>query len=823
MNENDNQGADKVLPPPNSKRALNLLREVRELQQQFPESSSEKKDTVAKAQLPTTRIAETHISYTAEADSSEQGDPRFAFEVDQHADFPKTLARFKIEKLVGKGGFARVFLAYDPKLDRKVALKVPNLAAIASAEFRERFDREARAAGILSHPSIVPVFESGNVGPLSFIAYEYCEGETLADWFERQRRDLSPKQAAGIVEQLAYAVEHAHQRGIIHRDLKPANILVEVSSDGQIAKLRITDFGLAKNNQQTDSFRTTEGAIVGTPAYMSPEQASGDANVNAASDVFSLGVVFYELLTGQLPFKGINHIKTLHSVANDSPSAPARIRSGLPIDLEAICLKSLAKDPAKRYASAFELAEDLKRWSQGFSVSARRPTVLERTAAWCKRNPGITLALLGMTIGFGVAIYQWNIALNQSGIASRAAEKAERNIKLAQQTIKSMVTDICTSSSIEQKFGRKLLVKAIDLQKKLIEESANEPDVIFDTAFMYNQYAVELLNANELENALSAVEQGISLLDGLNLARDSMTQIQQDVFIALWLHKARVLATMKRHDEAHAALSMVNDSIDDYPPLRQADIARNKAIAHVEKEEWNEAWLEIQNAMVLYQSCEPDNDFQKLIVTGSLAGVHFWCGKIENELERYREAERTLIEGRRLIKLVMEVSSEHVSMQSESTRLQRELGRAQLRLGKYEIARKNLSEAASSYDALSKRYPKTPRYGPFAFDLRLESLGLELETGNFLDARSLVLRLGDDFETTPFQSFEQKGKLRCLIELAEANLQLMDEFNKTKKLELADEHKSAVIKWVEYIESEFPESDKAEMLIEKLAAMDVAD
>ena len=805
MSKNNETGMDDVAPPDNANRALELLRQVREIQKRDRSFGvDENQDTVSDANQLTANDFEPDTFESLENEFEIESSPTSDF------SFPETLSRFKIEKLIGEGGFARVFLAHDPKLDRKVALKVPKIRAITDVGSRERFDREARSAGILSHPSIVPVFESGNVGPLSYIAYEYCDGETLADWIAGQEGKMPFSVAAKIVEQLAYAVEHAHQRNIIHRDLKPANILASDTTDDKIPNLRITDFGLAKNYQQTDSLETVEGAIVGTPAYMSPEQALGKAEVSKKSDIYSLGVIFYELLTGKLPFEKGNRIQTLHAVANDIPMSPSRTRKNVPADLEAVCLKCIEKDPAKRYPSAFDLAKDLLNWSKGFGVAARHPTTLERITTWCKRNPGITTALVGVTIGLGVAMYQRNHAIQQTKIANKAAQQAERNIKLSQETIKSMVSDICTSSSIEQKFGRKLLVKAIDLQKRLIDETSSDPEILLDTGNLYLQYSVELTNARDLKQAIIALDDGLEVIAELKTNDVSVIKHRDVLSTFIWMQKAVILSMLGRHDDARESLQFAGRDIAGMSASSQASALTQEAITLAQQERMEDAWLKIQESNVLYRSCEPKDDFQRLMRDGGLAGNHFWKGKIEYELKRYRQAEQTLIEGQRLIEPVMAVASTHESMLMESTRMQRELGRTQLELGKYAESRVNMREAAASYDSLFEVFPQTPRYGLFAFQMRLDMVGLELETKNWLAARKQMLRLNEDYWQTPFDKFNDHSDLYEAKELIQANLKLAKEFDASTRFEFATEHKDLASSWIEYVKKERPNDSEIE-------------
>ncbi len=327
------------------------------------------------------------------------------------ARVPQRIGRFETIRLLGQGGFAKVFLCRDDNLNRLVAIKVPKPHALLSAEARRRFEREARAAAMLSHPAIVPVFQNDLTGPVTYLVCAYCEGPTLAEWIPDHREQINPQVAARIVRRLAEAVEHAHQRGVIHRDLKPSNILVESDySSASIVpqndvedsedssdisqRLRITDFGLAKYTHDLQSASlTVDGSVLGTPAYMSPEQARGETAVGVSTDVYSLGTILYELLTGTTPFRRTSHLATLRAIEDEAPKPLRQVKPGIPKDLEAICLKCLEKQPRRRYSTAHELSGDLSSWLEGRPVIARCPTRLDRFYSWLRRNPALAVTL----------------------------------------------------------------------------------------------------------------------------------------------------------------------------------------------------------------------------------------------------------------------------------------------------------------------------------------------------------------------------------------------------------------------------------------------
>jgi serine/threonine-protein kinase len=291
-----------------------------------------------------------------------------------------------------------VYKARHRQLKRLVALKMVLAAVHTSSAQRQRFLREAEAVAQLQHPHIVQIFEIGQHDGLPFVSLELVEGGNLAD--KLRDTPLPPREAAKLVEQLARGVAYAHGRGVIHRDLKPANVLL--TPDGTP---KITDFGLAKR-VDADPALTAPGSIVGTPYYMSPEQASGANPVGPATDIYSLGAILYEALTGQPPFKATTSFATLDLVRSQEPVPPRRLQPRTPRDLETICLKCLHKDPDRRYPSAETLADDLRRFQAGETIQARPVGRLERLVKWIRRNPA-GAALAALLLAFAVLLLLW--------------------------------------------------------------------------------------------------------------------------------------------------------------------------------------------------------------------------------------------------------------------------------------------------------------------------------------------------------------------------------------------------------------------------------
>jgi serine/threonine protein kinase len=327
-----------------------------------------------------------------------------------------------------------VYKARQVGLDRLVALKMILAGGHAGAEDRARFKAEAEAVARLQHPHIVQIHEVGEHNGLPFFSLELCSGGCLADKLDGT--PLAAADAVRLVETLARAMQAAHQAGIVHRDLKPANVLL-----GAGGTAKITDFGLAKRLDQA-SGQTASGAVLGTPSYMAPEQAGAKRKeISPAADVYALGAILYESLTGRPPFKGVTALDTIRQVVQDEPVPVRRLQPKVPVDLEAVCHRCLEKEPQRRYASATDLAEDLQRWLGGQAVHARPLSNLHRVWRWCRRNRSsaamlglVALLLVGGTLVSSYFAFQAHAALQQKEAADRRGrETALRFIRFARQ------------------------------------------------------------------------------------------------------------------------------------------------------------------------------------------------------------------------------------------------------------------------------------------------------------------------------------------------------------------------------------------------------
>jgi serine/threonine protein kinase len=382
--------------------------------------------TVSELPLGTVRTVPraSALPQTIHSDSALQQTQPAGRQTDENV--PKTFGRYQIIRELGKGNMGRVFQVYDPKLNREVALKVMLAGEMADNSAIERFCREAQAMARLRHPNIIGICDIGEENKQHYFTMDLIKGRSLESTITNDRRH-SPRKAAELIKKVANTLHYAHTQNVVHRDIKPSNIMI-----GDNGEPYLMDFGLAKAIQGGSRLSRTN-VVMGTPSYMPPEQAQGKSKeIDARSDIYALGATLYELLTGRVPFPGNDVYRVIMDVVNKQPVPLHEICSHIPVDIENICLKCLAKDKKLRYATAQELADDLSRFLDGEAVQATKPGLSMR--AWVKENRGkvgATIAALAMLVAFLFLSIRENKELTQ--INKELKEAKEKTLKDAEE------------------------------------------------------------------------------------------------------------------------------------------------------------------------------------------------------------------------------------------------------------------------------------------------------------------------------------------------------------------------------------------------------
>ena len=481
-------------------------------------------------------------------------DPREAEEL--HGAF----GQFEILGLIAMGGMGSVYRARQRTPARIVALKVIKSGERSTSHEMRRFHAEAEAAAKLSHPGIVPVYEVGEQDGRHYFTMEFVEGRSLAQLVSEDG-PLDSLRAAETMQSVAEAVQYAHERGIVHRDIKPANVLIDTND-----RPRVTDFGIAKQ-LDLDTALTTTGQILGTPDFMSPEQARGNqGEIGTRSDIFSLGVTLYALLTGRSPFRGEDVYSTLRNVIEEAPASPRSANPQVARDLATICLKCLRKDPAERYASAQELADDLQSYLKDEPISARPMSRGERTWRWCRRNPllaatGLTAFALLLVLAIGgpiMAVQQRDLADRADGEADRALDALEKEqaalVKEQAALRKERIVTTKLKSSLEK--NEKAIYQFVQLTKdrRLLQDRRFRPvlkDFLKQALAYYQRFIAD-----------SKDDQGEVMRNRLGLALREVAEINS--------LQGSVEEAIKAHRQA---LSVFQSLAKEHPTNKQYQVA----------------------------------------------------------------------------------------------------------------------------------------------------------------------------------------------------------------------------------------------------------
>ena len=500
---------------------------------------------------------------------------------------------YELLEEIGRGGMGVVFKARQCELNRLVAVKTMRTGALASVEEQRRFRLEAQAAARLCHPHIVQVHDVGETAGLAYLILEYVEGGSLTR--RLAEGPLSARDAAALTQVLAHAVHYAHSCGIVHRDLKPANVLLACShpesATADSSPLtaftpKLTDFGLAKL-LGADAEQTQSGAILGTPSYMAPEQASGRvAEAGPATDVYALGAMLYEMLTGRPPFRGATPLDTLDQVRTREPVPPRQLQTGIPRDLETICLKCLHKEPGRRYPSADALAEDLRRFVDGAPIQARRVGLGERGVKWVRRRP-LTAVLAACILAAALALagvgLSYHFELEHALQATRQQrDRAENYYGKMLEAVDTLLTevgdkDLADVPEMEEARSR-LFEKALQIHEGLLDgENDDDPTNRLQRARLLYRIAALIRWSAAMEHTETYAQRSIALCRQLVAEAPDNLQYRRELGRAL-SGVGQVYETMDRHAETQSLYRQAREVREALPldePLDRFDLAHS--------------------------------------------------------------------------------------------------------------------------------------------------------------------------------------------------------------------------------------------------------
>ncbi len=623
---------------------------------------------------------------------------------------PAALGDYEVLQEIGRGGMGVVYKARQKGLNRLVAIKMVLPGAYAGAALA-RFRTEAQAAARLQHPNVVQIFEVGEHDGRPYLVLEYVEGGNLA-----QRLGgvpLPAAQAARLTETLARAVHAAHQAGVVHRDLKPANVLLaapgaappreddattpfparrEEAPDLSGVVPKITDFGLAKQLDDETAHQTETGAILGTPSYMAPEQAEGRGrHVGPAADVYALGVLLYEMLTGRPPFRGVSKLDTLQQVLRDPPVPPRRLQPSVPRDLNTICLKCLEKAPAKRYASALALAEDCAAFREGRPIRARPVSRAGRLWRWCRRQPvlaGLTAALLAaLLVGAGLVLWQWrraehNLAENvrllgevreREAEAERRRDEAERSFHLAHEVVKDFTARFGDRGLLEahglQPLRKDLLEKARVYYEEFLARRGHDPALRRDMAAVSARLASITSEIGSKEAALDTYRRALGLYDELIRADPGSVELRT------------------RRAAVHNDMGIVHDTLGQ----------RQKAI---------DAFRAAQEELEELLRERPDD----LGLKHDLGNAYNNTGTVYAVTNRPEQALRAFEKARDIQKGLVEARPDNPDFQMRLASSLNNIGMVLLKHGNPADGEGPLCDAGRLRERLANRYPRSPQF-----------------------------------------------------------------------------------------------------------------
>lgn len=620
------------------------------------------------------------------------------------------IPRYEIKRILGRGGMGVVYLAHDTRLGRDVALKMLAGGTAASPEILARFNGEAEAVAQLQHAGIAQIFDVGETDGSPYFTMEYLSGGTLADRIDHVPQ--SPHEAAKTVETLARAIHASHAHGILHRDLKPTNVLI-----GDAGALKITDFGLAKFMQR-DQSATRTGEVMGTPSYMAPEQASGVVRkLGPACDVYALGAILYELVTGRPPFQSPDSLQTLLMVISEEPVPPRRLQSKLPRDLETICLKCLSKSPGKRYSSALELADDLERFRQGMPILARPVPWWDRMIRFSRRRPAaaalIAVVLIALTIIMGGGAW-YNARLRAE--LNRSQELFDQGRDLAHWMVFNHSEELGRlqgSTRPQEQFVDKMIQYLDGMSQVAVDDEA----LLQEIAMAYRRVAEvqgdpNSSNLGRSEEALASYRRAIAIYDRMlaNSPNSALLRRERALCQASMASIQAVLGQRKeasKHmDQVLADMRALHDAPTHDVPMRQALLLalQQRGSLAWEAGEWDKALEMHHEALTIAENIaqeEPHNPHAEKLVAMAHSHVGRTLEKAGNYAEAKKHYQQTL------------ARIEHVVPEyPDDVRMLRDFSVALLQFGDILSREGNDAEARDSYNRAIKLRRKQATLDP---------------------------------------------------------------------------------------------------------------
>jgi tetratricopeptide (TPR) repeat protein/tRNA A-37 threonylcarbamoyl transferase component Bud32 len=671
------------------------------------------------------------------------------------AGVPSSLGDYELLEEMARGGMGVVYKARQVSLNRTVALKMILTGQLASAEEVQRFRLEAEAAAGLDHPNIVPIYEIGEHQGQPYFSMKLIEGGNLSQHVEQLLG--RPREAARLLAAVARAVHYAHQRGVLHRDLKPANILLAACGSADDAKPQaawvpyVTDFGLAKRVEK-DGKLTHSGAAVGTPSYMAPEQASGKRTaLTTAADVYSLGAILYELLTGRPPFRADTPLNTLAEVLHREPVPPRSVRPGIDRDLETICLKCLHKDLARRYASAAALADDLDRYLAGEPILARPVGRLERLGRWCRRNVALTaagaLAAVGLAAAlvisclFGLAERRYAAAQARAAddlraaletakrhadeAQARAAEaereraRAEESFRQAHEAVNKclQVSEDLAQVPGVQPLRRNLLATALSYYRTFLRQRGEDPALRGELAETYSRVALISSAMGAKTRALAAYKQALAGFQDLARAHPEEPRwlaAASNTLNNIGVVQAAVSQPAAARESVRQALDLAEQLVRDHPEDRRhlrhlARVYEHVANLDGESGDHGRALERARQARTLFEQLlcvEP----RSVVCQEQLALCVNNLGVLYAEVDRLEEALRCYEEARALRDKLAAEAPRDGSRQLALAASYRDLGILHRRLGHRDEALAFFEKAIDLRDRLARDNPTLTQY-----------------------------------------------------------------------------------------------------------------